>query len=61
MSDAPPLRRTYKYRLYPTAAQERRLEHQLGLCADLYNAALEQRRLAGGSGSSRPARVRGGR
>ncbi len=37
------LRRTYKYRLYPTAAQERELERQLGVCCDLYNAALEQR------------------
>ncbi len=37
------LRRTYKYRLYPTAAQEREPERQLGVCCDLYNAALEQR------------------
>ena len=39
-------RRTYRYRLYPTAAQVAALEVQLGACCDLYNAALEQRKRA---------------
>jgi len=37
------LRRTYKYRLYPTRKQERLLEQTLYLCHQLYNLALEQR------------------
>jgi len=37
------LRRTYKYRLYPTRKQERLLEQILYLCHQLYNSALEQR------------------
>jgi putative transposase len=37
------MHRTWKYRLYPTAAQARELERQLALACDLYNAALEQR------------------
>ncbi len=35
--------RTYRYRIYPTAAQTAALNEQLGACCDLYNAALEQR------------------
>ncbi len=35
--------RTYRYRIYPTAAQAAALTGQLGACCDLYNAALEQR------------------
>jgi putative transposase len=38
------LRRTYRYRLYPTAKQRIALEAQLAFACDLYNAALEQRR-----------------
>lgn len=38
------VRRTYKYRIYPTATQVAALEDQLRFCCDLYNAALEQRR-----------------
>ena len=37
------LRRTFKYRLYPTCRQERLLVEQLGFTRELYNAALEQR------------------
>jgi putative transposase len=37
------LRKTFKYKLQPTAAQERELERVLGLCGQLYNVALEQR------------------
>ncbi len=36
---------SYQYRLRPTKAQARALEHQLYLAARLYNAALEQRKL----------------
>lgn len=35
--------RSYRYRLYPTAAQRASLDEQLGAACDLYNAALEQR------------------
>ena len=38
------MRRTYRYRLYPTGNQVRALEAQLGEQCDLYNAALEHRR-----------------
>ena len=37
------MRRTYKYRLYPTAAQAVVLDRWLWLCRRLYNACLEQR------------------
>jgi putative transposase len=40
------LRKTYKYKLKPTPAQERELEHVLGQCRRLYNTALEQRKVA---------------
>ena len=42
MSDR--LKRTYRYRLYPTPSQAAELERQIGLLCDVYNAALEQRR-----------------
>lgn len=38
------MRRTYRYRLYPTRRQVAALEDQLGQACDLYNAALEHRR-----------------
>jgi len=38
------LKRTYRYRLYPTPSQAAELERQIGLLCDVYNAALEQRR-----------------
>ena len=37
------MRKTFKYRLYPTKAQKNVLERTLGLCCDLYNCALEER------------------
>lgn len=37
------LRRTFKFRLYPTCRQERLLLAQLEFARELYNAALEQR------------------
>lgn len=38
------LRRTFKYRLYPTRAQVETLDRHLALCCELYNAALQERR-----------------
>ncbi len=35
--------RNYRFRLYPTAAQEAQLEAMLGAFCDLYNAALHER------------------
>jgi Helix-turn-helix domain len=43
MSDQPACRKTYQEQLKPTPAQERELEHVLGRCRTLDNAALEQR------------------
>ena len=37
------LRRTFKYRLYPTGNQIRVLDHDLDVCRFIYNSALEQR------------------
>ena len=39
-------RRTFRYRLYPTAAQRDALDGQLRICCELYNAALQERREA---------------
>jgi putative transposase len=44
--EQPTVRKTYKYKLIPTPAQERELGRVLGLCRWLYNAALEQRIIA---------------
>jgi putative transposase len=38
------IRKTYKYRLYPTRAQVASLDATLALCCELYNAALQERR-----------------
>jgi putative transposase len=38
------MRKTFKYRLYPTRAQITSLEHQLAEACSLYNAALQERR-----------------
>ena len=38
------MRKTYKYRLYPTDAQTQALDVQLGEACRLYNAALQERR-----------------
>jgi putative transposase len=46
MADGARLRRTYRYRIYPTARQRIALEAQLGFACQFYNAALEQRRYA---------------
>jgi len=46
MADDTRLRRTYRYRIYPTVRQRLALEAQLGFACQLYNAALEQRRYA---------------
>ena len=46
MADDTRLRRTYRYRIYPTVHQRLALEAQLGFACQLYNAALEQRRYA---------------
>jgi putative transposase len=40
------LRRTYRYRIYPTVRQRLALEAQLAFACQVYNAALEQRRYA---------------
>jgi putative transposase len=40
------IRKTYKYKLNPTPEQERELGRVLCLCRALYNAALEQRKIA---------------
>jgi putative transposase len=40
------MRKTYKYRLYPTTAQTKALEAQLSEACRLYNAALQERRVA---------------
>jgi putative transposase len=36
--------KTYKFRIYPTRAQQEKLEQQLALCCELYNAAVQERR-----------------
>ena len=38
------MQKTYKYRLYPSKAQVRKLEATLDLCRELYNGALRERR-----------------
>ena len=38
------IRKTYKYRLYPSKAQVTSLNDTLALCCELYNAALQERR-----------------
>src|SRR3984893_4633848 len=36
--------RAFRYRLYPSKAQVTRLQETLGLCCELYNAGLQERR-----------------
>src|SRR6516164_8175071 len=43
MSDQTACRKTFTYKLQPTAEQERELERVVMLCRQLYNVALEQR------------------
>lgn len=38
------VRKTFRYRLYPTSGQQRLLLGQLARCCELYNAALQERR-----------------
>jgi putative transposase len=38
------MKKTYRYRLYPTKKQQTILNQQLALCCELYNAALQERR-----------------
>ncbi len=38
------MRRVYRYRLYPTRAQDAALRGTLGICCEVYNAALQERR-----------------
>ncbi|MDP3703249.1 MAG: transposase, partial [Candidatus Omnitrophota bacterium] len=40
------MRKAFRYRIYPTKAQRRRLEETLEFCRLLYNAGLEQRKTA---------------
>jgi putative transposase len=40
------MRKTFKYRLYPTATQQELLRMQLSAACRLYNAALQERREA---------------
>jgi putative transposase len=40
------VRKTFKYKLMPTLAQQRELVRALLLCRRLYNTALEQRKVA---------------
>jgi transposase len=37
-------KKTFRYRLYPTAAQRDLLDGHLRICCELYNAALQERR-----------------
>jgi len=46
MADDTRLRRSYRYRIYPTVRLRLALEAQLGFACQLYNAALEERRYA---------------
>jgi transposase len=43
-------RKTWRFRLYPTASQRARLDGHLRLCCELYNAAVQERRDAWRSG-----------
>ena len=49
------MRKTYKYRLYPTPDQEQVLDTTLWRCRTLYNCALEQRRTWWGRGQGKAA------
>ena len=40
------MKRTFKYRLYPTSAQATSLDWTLARCCELYNAALQERKEA---------------
>jgi putative transposase len=38
--------KSYRYRIYPTKAQESKLDQTLALCSELYNAAVQERKEA---------------
>src|SRR5438045_4700230 len=38
------MKRTYRYRIYPSKAQTACMNHTLALCCELYNASLQERR-----------------
>jgi len=40
------MRKTFKYRLFPSKAQIRKLNQTLGVCRWLYNRFLEDRKFA---------------
>jgi putative transposase len=42
--DGKTVRKSFKFRIYPTKAQVEKLEMTLDLCRELYNAALQERR-----------------
>src|ERR1700754_853965 len=44
MAETGIIRRAYRYRIYPGKRQRTLLGQTLGLCAELYNAALQERR-----------------
>lgn len=44
METAKVIRKSYKFRIYPSKSQVAKLENTLGLCRELYNAALQERR-----------------
>ena len=39
-------RKTYLFRIYPSRKQRQKLEAWLGLCCEVYNAALDERKSA---------------
>ena len=44
--DEQTVRKTFKYKLQPTPQQERSMAFVVRRCRELYNAALQERRLA---------------
>jgi putative transposase len=46
MDTAKVVRKSFKFRIYPSKAQVAKLETTLSLCRELYNAALQERREA---------------
>jgi putative transposase len=44
--DEQSIRKVFKYKLYPTPDQEQAMETVLWRCRELYNAGLEERKLA---------------
>lgn len=40
------MKKAFKYRIYPTKKQEKKLEQTFELCRELYNAEIEERKNA---------------